>query len=223
MVSFNKIKQAVTARRAAEKYGIQVNRYGFACCPFHHENRPSMKIDTRYHCFSCNEDGDAIDFTAKLFGISLKEAAEKLAADFEVASSPEGNRSFYHWKPKTNQEWVQENFNALWDLLCEYLQVMRKQRDQYAPKTPDDPFDDKYIQAVYEIEFVGLMMDKLWEADWTDKEAMMDRMFETPENELLNCRMGGSSSSRTTTLYSEEKARKSPRENTFSKGCQPSN
>ena len=221
MVSFNKIKQAVTARQAAEQYGINVNRYGFACCPFHHDKGPSMKIDTRYHCFSCNEDGDAIDFTAKLFGISLKEAAEKLAEDFSIDSSSEGNRSFYHWEPKTNQEWVQKNFYALWDLLCEYLQVMREQKEQYEPKTLDDPFDDRYVEAVYAIEFVGMMMDILWEADWKEREAIMNKMFETPDKTPFEQGMGGSSSPRTITPHSKENIRKSPRDDTFSKGYQP--
>ena len=41
-----------------------------------------MKVDQRFHCFGCGEDGDVIDFTAKLFDLSPKEAAEKLAQDF---------------------------------------------------------------------------------------------------------------------------------------------
>ena len=41
-----------------------------------------MKIDRRFHCFGCQADGDVIDFTARLFGLSSKEAALKLAEDF---------------------------------------------------------------------------------------------------------------------------------------------
>ena len=42
-----------------------------ACCPFHDDKNPSMKVDQRFHCFGCGEDGDVIDFTAKLFDLSL--------------------------------------------------------------------------------------------------------------------------------------------------------
>ena len=35
-----------------------------------------------FHCFGCGADGDVIDFTARLFDLSPKEAAEKLAQDF---------------------------------------------------------------------------------------------------------------------------------------------
>ena len=38
-----------------------------ACCPFHNDKTPSMKLDRRYHCFGCGADGDVIDFTAALY------------------------------------------------------------------------------------------------------------------------------------------------------------
>ena len=48
-----------------------------ACCPFHDDKHPSMKVDRRFHCFGCQADGDVIDFTARLFGLNKKEAAQK--------------------------------------------------------------------------------------------------------------------------------------------------
>ena len=61
---FEAVKQSVTTRQAAEHYGIHVGRNGMACCPFHHDKTPSMKLDRRYHCFGCGADGDVIDFAA---------------------------------------------------------------------------------------------------------------------------------------------------------------
>ena len=77
---FEAVKQSVSTREAAEFYGIKVSRTGMACCHFHDDKNPSMKVDQRFHCFGCGADGDVIDFTAKLFNLSPKEAAEKLAA-----------------------------------------------------------------------------------------------------------------------------------------------
>ncbi|MCC2121506.1 MULTISPECIES: CHC2 zinc finger domain-containing protein, partial [Bacteria] len=54
---FEAVKQSVTTRQAAEHYGIHVGRNGMACCPFHHDKTPSMKLDRRYHCFGCGADG----------------------------------------------------------------------------------------------------------------------------------------------------------------------
>lgn len=80
MTIYKKAKSLVTAREAAEHYGLTVNRYGMALCPFHDDHNPSMKLDDRFHCFGCGEDGDVIDFTARLFQLTLREAAEKLIA-----------------------------------------------------------------------------------------------------------------------------------------------
>ena len=94
---FEAVKQSVSTRDAAAFYGIEVKRNGMACCPFHDDKNPSMKVDQRFHCFGCGADGDVIDFTAKLFDLSPKEAAEKLAQDFgliyDSQASPVGDMS----------------------------------------------------------------------------------------------------------------------------------
>ena len=84
---FEAVKQSVTTRQAAEHYGIRVNRNGMACCPFHNDKTPSMKLDKRFHCFGCGADGDVIDFVAALYGLGKKEAAgkgEKAQAPAEI-------------------------------------------------------------------------------------------------------------------------------------------
>ena len=81
---FAVVKENVTARQVAMQYGIKINRSGLACCPFHKDKTPSMKIDKRYYCFGCGDTGDAIDFVAKYFGLAPKEAAMKIASDFEL-------------------------------------------------------------------------------------------------------------------------------------------
>ena len=50
---FEQVKGCVTARQAAEHYGIKVKGNGMACCPFHKDRHPSMKADKIYHCFAC--------------------------------------------------------------------------------------------------------------------------------------------------------------------------
>ena len=83
---FEAVKQSITVREAAQMYGIEVNRSGMACCPFHDDKNPSMKLNEEYfYCFGCGATGDVIDFTARLYNLSPKEAAEKLAQDFGFA------------------------------------------------------------------------------------------------------------------------------------------
>ena len=103
---FDEVKQNVTVRQAAELYGLKPNRSGLIRCIFHNDKSPSMKVDRRYYCFGCGCTGDAIDFTAQLFGIGLKDAAMKLADDFGISysgrdrGSPKNRRSIPIKKPE---------------------------------------------------------------------------------------------------------------------------
>ena len=73
---FETVKAAVPLREAAEHYGLTVSRSGMTCCPFHGDRHPSLKLNEDYFfCFGCGATGDVIDFTARLFGIDLGDAA----------------------------------------------------------------------------------------------------------------------------------------------------
>ena len=84
MSIFEAVKQSVTTRQAAERYGIRVERNGMCRCPFHDDSTPSMKLDRRYYCFGCGATGDVIDFVSRLRGVirGSKEAAILLRAGF---------------------------------------------------------------------------------------------------------------------------------------------
>ena len=84
MSIFQSVKESVTARQAAEQYGLKVNRNGMVCCPFHKDRHPSMKVEKGFYCFACGAKGDVITFTGKLFGMSPYEAAKKLITDFNL-------------------------------------------------------------------------------------------------------------------------------------------
>ena len=83
MSLYQTVKSAITVRQVGEMYGMEPDRHGMVCCPFHSDNHPSMKLnDNYYYCFGCGANGDAIDLTAKLFDLNPRQAAEKLASDF---------------------------------------------------------------------------------------------------------------------------------------------
>ena len=86
---FEAVKDSVSTRQAAERYGLRVGHSGMCKCPFHNDRNPSMKVDKRFHCFGCQADGDVINFTSRLFSISPREAALRLAEDFGVQYDPQ--------------------------------------------------------------------------------------------------------------------------------------
>ena len=81
---FKAVKETVTARQAAELYGLKIAENGMARCPFHDDHTPSLKLDKRYYCFGCHATGDAIDFVSAYLQLSPLEAAKRLAADFNI-------------------------------------------------------------------------------------------------------------------------------------------
>lgn len=48
---FEIVKYGVSCRDAAERYGVEVNHYGMALCPFHNDRHPSLYVaDDHYQC-----------------------------------------------------------------------------------------------------------------------------------------------------------------------------
>lgn len=80
---YNQIKEMVSMQAIADRYGLTVNRSGFACCPFHDEKTPSLKLyENSFYCFGCGAGGDVITFVAKLYGLSNAQAALRINEDF---------------------------------------------------------------------------------------------------------------------------------------------
>ena len=82
MTIYETIKAAISVKQAAEHYGLKASRNGMACCPFHNDRHPSLKLNEDYFfCFGCGAKGDVIDLVARLFNLTSLQASQKLAAD----------------------------------------------------------------------------------------------------------------------------------------------
>lgn len=157
---FRHIKAHVTAREAAERYGLMPNHSGMCLCPFHDDRSPSMKVDTRYFCFGCHETGDVIDLTARLFGLSLPAAAEKLAADF--ALTVEEHAASTGQERKTHAGTKQTLALArCYHVLCDYKHLLAKWRSQYEPQTPAEEWHPLFVEAVSKTAELENALDEL--------------------------------------------------------------
>ena len=175
---FTQVKSQVTARQAAERYGIPVSRSGIARCIFHDDRHPSMKNDERFFCFGCHATGDVIDFTAKLFGLSPYDAAKKLANDFNIQPLPPGQSAPIPKLPAAVIERKEEQ--RVLKILIDYEQLLEKWKEEFAPSDPkDENLDDRFVHAVHHLPMVSDAIDRLFSSDPDERKAIMDHIRST--------------------------------------------
>lgn len=146
---FEIVKYGVSCREAAERYGVEVNHYGMALCPFHNDRHPSLYVaDDHYYCFACGEHGDVIDFVSKLFRLSLYDAVQKLTADFHLTPDKPPSAAALHAKRiQTEAQRLRENERLCFSILSDYAHVLRKWKVQYAPQSPAEAPDKRFVEA----------------------------------------------------------------------------
>ena len=170
MNQFESVKAAVPLRQAAEHYGLRVLRNGMTCCPFHEDKHPSLKLNEDYFfCFGCGASGDVIDFTARLFGLSPKDATEKLASDFGISADA---------KPVA----VRRNPSRLEELRCrraltDYLHLLKKWKTQYAPNTPGDSLNDRFVESCQQYDRIAGLLEMLDEASSTQRSQAVSALI----------------------------------------------
>ena len=187
MSIFQEVKEYVTARQVAEHYGLKVNRNGMACCPFHDDRHPSMKLSWGYYCFACGARGDAIGYVAQMFGLSQYEAALKLIEDFSLPIETDtldgkdqvdfGRR----WKKEEKErkrienikerfgKWCSEQISALKE--CEaHIRVIK---EAFNGVPPDEVFaSEQFSQAVNAEPYIENWLDILCHGSEEDRQEL---------------------------------------------------
>ena len=194
---FETVKQSITIREAAERYGIEVGRNSMACCPFHDDKNPSMKLNKDYfYCFGCGATGDVIGLTARLYNLSPKEAAEKLAQDFGLIYDSQAPPRRNYVRQKTEAQKFKESRDHAFRILADYFHLLRKWETNYTPKTPVESMHPRFLEAVQQKDYIGYLLDsfledspeeqKLWIAEHQSIIANLERrvniMADKPTN-----------------------------------------
>ena len=182
---FLEVKEYMTARQVAENYGLQVRRNGLACCSFHDDKHPSMKIDKNYHCFACGVRGDAIDYVSRMFGLSQYEAALKIVEDFRLPIVVKGNRGLSEQdrecirRERAERErlihirerfdiWCNHSIESLRDglSLIEHMGIFPN------GKPPDIIFSEDYAQMLHAESIMNYWLDILCMGSTEDKQEL---------------------------------------------------
>ena len=169
------IKAAVSPADAAKRYGLKVGRNGMARCPFHDDHHPSLRLyDDHFYCFACAAHGDVIDLTAKLLGVSVPEAILRLEEDFGIDThdSPSTSRLA---RPHLSR--FREDELLCLSTLTEYERLLRGWKTEYAPKTPDDPIDDRFVEACQMLDYTEYLADFLCAAELEEQIRAVDELM----------------------------------------------
>ena len=169
----DEIKSLVTMRQVCEMYGIEVNSQGFALCPFHNENTPSLKVysgNRGFHCYGCGQNGSVIDFVMQLFNLDFLAAQKKLNCDFGL-NLPIGIKPTLQ-EYRTAQRAAQERKRQLQNkqaerdrlsrgrdaALYEYIRLDMQKRE-FAPHGLDDELHPLFIEALQKLGDAEYQLD----------------------------------------------------------------
>ena len=175
---FTRVKAAVTARQAAKRYGLKVNPSGMACCPFHEDRNPSMKVDDRFYCFGCGVTGDAVDLTARLLGLTSKDAALRLAVDFGIEISENGKKQKWVRPKITHTPKTKDRQKGIWvkyaiRVALDYLWLLRDNEKKYPPHSMEDmEWHPLFCEALNKRIFIEYVLDELLAAGESDQEKL---------------------------------------------------
>ena len=117
---FEVVKGNVTARQAAEAHGLKVSRTDMACCPFHSEKSPSMKLAERYYCFGCGVTGDAVNL------------AEDFGLNYDSLQKP---RVRPRIRDSTPEQKYQKEENHCYKVLTDYFHLLREWEKTMLPSS----------------------------------------------------------------------------------------
>ena len=188
---FEIVKYGVSCREAAEWYGMEVNHYGMALCPFHNDRHPSLYVaDDHYYCFACGEHGDVIDFVSKLFRLSLYDAAQKLAADFHLTPDKPPSAAALHAKRiRTKAQQLRENERLCFSVLSDYVRVLQDCKVRYAPRTQDEPLHERFIEACRNLDQTEYYLDILCAGDSHERAEVVQQQMADGKLDRLRQRL----------------------------------
>ncbi|WP_303797602.1 CHC2 zinc finger domain-containing protein [Ruminococcus flavefaciens] len=170
MTIFEEVKELVNVGAAARHYGAEVHRGNMALCPFHKERTPSCKLyEDHYYCFGCQAHGDVIRLVQELFGLKPIEAVKQLNSDFALGLDVDCTNKFV---PPPDMEAVarrrreiaerkaeKARVEHMYDVLLRYFTLLDKYKMCYAPKSPDDETDRRFVYALQNIGYAEYMLE----------------------------------------------------------------
>ena len=168
------IAKEVSALDACVRYTGEVpvkkGRKSWCRCPFHAEKTASCSFDGKlFYCFGCHEGGSSIDFVAKLFELSPKDAAEKLRLDFGLAA-PTYVRPLYVPQSRAAVEQAVSNMDTI---LVGYTRWCDNRLAEIDPNADDHEAEDLMALYLRERERAARLSEELLSAPFEQQTVLL--------------------------------------------------
>lgn len=160
---FDVVKANVTAKEAAERYGLKFGRNGRAVCPWHRDTHPDLTFykNGSCYCFACHNGGDAASLTQQLFNLSPMDAVKKLNIDFKLhldldaPFKPTGPSRVEIERERKKRE------NKRWIKLCDEVHEADKVLNKYNPENGWD--SPEFVEVLKKRTMANVELDMMWE------------------------------------------------------------
>ena len=115
-----------------------------------------------YYCFGCGATGDVIDLTARVFGLNSLQAARKLVQDFGLGpDKPPSSAVALPKPPVSTSDAQQEDVTYCIRILHAYRDLLTRWQTEFAPLSPEEPLDERFVEALHMLAFVDGLLDCL--------------------------------------------------------------
>ena len=138
-----------------------------------------------------------IDFTAKLFDLSPKEAAEKLAQDFGLIYDSQAPPRRRYVRQKNEAQKFREDRQRCYRVLSDYYYLLKKWEADRSPRTLEEELHPRFVEAIQKKAYVEYLLDlflyeseeeqKAWIAEHTAEITHLERRLKImAENKPTN-------------------------------------
>lgn len=163
------VKQRADIVKVAEYYGMKLDRAYKCVCPFHKEKTASFSISPSkqiWHCFGCGKGGDAISLVSELLNINNYQAAKSINDKLGLGIDTNQRTTHFEINKYKIKRDLEEKFkqweNQTFQLLCDYLHLLWRWEEEYAPKTPEEEVNELYVEAVHNKDYIDYLLDEIF-------------------------------------------------------------
>lgn len=172
MTLYETIRAEITARQAAEMYGLKISRNGRGFCPWHDDGKhPALNFfdkDRRCYCHVCHNGGNAIALTSQILGVSYRDAAAQIAQDFHLSG-------YDDYMPRDQYIRIQKQIKAKRDLKSEfdkrwiYLSDVVHEAENKLKEYTVDTADERFTMILGAMAYANDELNYMWEVGYDGK------------------------------------------------------